>query len=286
MKKKQFELLEIETTEYEHYNLPNHSHTYYEIIYIAKGSGMHHLNSALLPYKCGDLFLVSPEDRHHLVYSKQTKLVFIKFTDNYFLGNRHLSPDIFASKNPLSIMRKQLFKEEKLIFGEPCKTILRKTIENILSYNCQKDVSTSPIVFYQILSIFGIIEEAAAKLSLRIDDGMPNKEDLITYVHQHIYTPEKIRIKHIAGHFNISANYFSAYFKSNFGISLREYVNDYRMRLIEKRLEAGQSTIKQIAYEFGFADESHLSNYFSSRKKIAPGSYKQHQTGIARKERV
>ena len=46
----QFETLVIDEFEEEKFHLPEHSHTYYEIIYIKKGCGVHHLNKNLLPY--------------------------------------------------------------------------------------------------------------------------------------------------------------------------------------------------------------------------------------------
>ena len=273
MKKTQFDTLLIDDMDREQYNLPEHSHTYYEMIYVLKGSGQHFLNKNIFNYKAGDLFLISPEDKHYLVFGKPSRLVFIKFTDAYFHDNKHLSPDSFMTNTPESIMRKQILKEEKLIFDEPCKSILRKTIENILAYNCKNDISTSPLVFFQILSIFGLIREAAKESNIRINDGIPKKEDLISYINQNIYNPEMIRIKAIASHFNISQNYFSAYFKRNFDISFRDYINDYRIKLIEKRMSSKQNTIKQIADEFGFSDESHLTNYFKKLRKVSPTKY-------------
>ena len=281
MKKLQFESLVISDLEGESFGHPSHSHTYYEMVYVLKGNGNHHINNIILPYKCGDLFLISPDDQHYFEYNKYSRLIFIKFTDDYFKGNKHLSPDSFAMNSPENVMRKQVLKEKKLIFSEPCKTILKKTIENILSYNCRKDVSTSPIVFYQILSIFGLIKEATSKMDIRLDVGLQNKEDVISYIHQNIYQPETIRIKNIAYHFNISPTYFSAYFKRNFEVSYRDYINDYGMALIERRMESGQNTIKQIAYEFGFTDESHLSHYFKNKKSKTLGSYKNKSRSLA-----
>jgi len=59
-------------------------------------------------------------------------------------------------------------------------------------------------------------------------------------------------------HFHIAGNYSSAYFKRNFDMSCREYVNNYRIKLIGKRMETGNQTLKEVADEFGFTDESHL----------------------------
>lgn len=41
-------------------------------------------------------------------------------------------------------MRHKLLKEVKLKMDEPCTTILRNTIENIVAYNCRKDNTPPP----------------------------------------------------------------------------------------------------------------------------------------------
>lgn len=275
MKRRQFEPLEIDTFEASVYPFPKHSHTYYELIYIFKGSGNHHINQMIIPYKAGDLYLISPEDEHFFDIKKSTKFCFIKFNDAYFQTNKHLSPDLISTASPIDIMRNSVFKEEKLVFDEPCKSILKKTVENIVEYNKFHKVSDSPIVFYQVLSLFGLIREASAKfLNINIDNEKIKKDDLITYVHKNIYNPEFIRVHHISKNFNISETYFGAYFKRNFEVSYLKYINDYKLKLIERRIESGQMTMKQIAFEFGFTDESHLTNYFKKHKKMNPSHFK------------
>ncbi len=274
MKRNQFEPLVIHEFEEKVFHLPVHSHTYYELIYIFKGSGIHLLNNNRIPYKAGDLFVISPDDEHYFEIRKSTRFAFIKFTDSYFNGKNSLSPDAFLVTSPEDIMRNKLLKEIKLQMDEPCRSILRNTVENIVAYNCRKDIASSPLVYYQILSVFGLIREAAAKLNVRIDKGQPDKEAMISYIHQHIYAPGQIQVKNIAAHFNISPSYFSSYFKRNFELSYREYINDYRLKLIEKRIASGTFTMKQIADEFGFTDESHLSHFFKDRKKISPQMYR------------
>ena len=274
MKRAQFEPLIIEVFETLTFPLPKHSHTYYELIYIYKGQGLHYLNKIVMPYKAGDLYLISPDDEHYFEIKKSTKFCFIKFNDSYFKANKQLSPDLLVNTSPTEIMRNPLLKEMKLVFDEPCKTILYKTVDNLNDYNSLHDVSNSPIVFFQILSIFGLIKEASAKINVRLDLGSPAKEDLISYIHQHIYDTEKIRVTIIAQHFNIASNFFSTYFKRNFNMAYKDYLNVYKIKLIEKRIESNQMTLKQIAYEFGFTDDSHLTHFFKKHKQITPSEYK------------
>ncbi|WP_343695434.1 AraC family transcriptional regulator [Flavobacterium sp.] len=270
----QFETLVIHEFEDEKFHLPPHTHTYYEIIYIKKGSGVHHLNNNLLPYKSGDLFVISPEDEHYFDIKKSTRFVYIKFTDNYFNSKQNLTCDEFLIHTPENFMRDKLLKETVLKLDDPCKTILKNTIENITAYNCKADISTSPIIFYQILSIFGLIKETIKCMNLRMESTHIDNEQIATYIHQNIYNPKLVQIKVIASHFNIAETYFSAYFKRTFSISYREYINNLRTTLIEKRIHNDKLSIKQIAYEFGFTDESHLSNYFKKKKKMKPTDFK------------
>lgn len=172
-------------------------------------------------------------------------------------------------------MRLPLLKEMKLEMDDTGKQMLRNIIDNMLSYiGDGNDASASPLMYFQVLSIFGLIRETMVRMNVRIDQGQLDKEELISYIHQHIYNPALIKIRHVASHFNISANYFSAYFKRNFDVSYRDYVNDYRTKLIEHRISSGNVTMKQIADEFGFTDASHLSHYFKQRTGMQPGSYK------------
>lgn len=270
----QFETLVIDEFEEEKFHLPTHSHTYYEIIYIIKGCGVHHLNHNLLPYKAGDLFVLSPDDEHYFDIKKSTRFVFIKFTDNYFNSNKKLACDEFLLSTPENFMRDKLLKESVLKLDDPCKTILKNTIENITAYNCKTDISTSPIIFYQILSIFGLIKETMRSLNIQLAGNGIDNELIISYIHQNIYNPKVVQIKAISEHFNIAQTYFSAYFKRSFSITYRDYINNLRTKLIEKRISNNQMPIKQIAYEFGFTDESHLSNYFKKRKNIKPSDFK------------
>jgi len=273
----QFETLIIHEFEEEVFRLPKHSHTYYEIIYIKKGCGIHHLNKNLLPYKAGDLFVISPDDEHYFDIKKSTRFVFIKFTDTYFKSKKNLACDDFLLQAPEDFMRNRLLKENVLRLIEPCKSILKNTVENIAAYNCREDVAASPIVFYQILSIFGLIKEALKYIDIPLQEKVIDNKQIISYIHQHIYDPKMIQVKAISEHFNIAESYFSAWFKRTFTMSYRDYTNALRMQLIEKRIMSKQMPMKQIAYEFGFSDESHLSNYFKKKKNVSPVGFKNQQ---------
>jgi AraC-like DNA-binding protein len=276
MKKvKQFETLIVEEVE-EHSMDPSseHGHNFYEIIYILAGEGHHHINRVSLPYHAGDLFLLSPEDEHFFDVVSSTRFAIVRFTDHYFTQKRHISNDESLVIRPEELMRNKILKETVLSFDGTCSSILRNTMENILSYKCKLDLSNSAIVFYQILTVLGMVREELSRLDANLTQELPMREHLLSYIHQHIYQPEHIQVKNIAEHFNIASNYFSTFFRRNFEMSYREYVHSYKLGLIEKRIATGEATLKKIAVEFGFTDESHLSKYFKQKKDINIAEYR------------
>lgn len=271
---KQFDPLVIDNYVTEVFLYPHHSHTYYELIYILKGSGTHLLNHNKFEYTDGDLFLIAPDDSHFFQVEQPTHFVVIKFTEHYFTENLHpYKEEMGVEPLPLRMMKMKFIKESKLEFYVSERQFLKNTIQTIIGYKDMHHPERSAYLYFQILSVFGLISDT---LRMNIEEAYParaNNQAVLSYVHQHIYHVEKCQIKSIANHFNISANYFGSYFKRNFGFSYREYLQKYRISLIKKRIEHGQLNMKQIATEFGFNDESHFSNYFKKQTKIRPGVY-------------
>jgi AraC-like DNA-binding protein len=178
-------------------------------------------------------------------------------------------------EDPTAILHHKILKETKLILEPPLSNTLRRIIENIVEYHKQGDVNFSPIMFYHVLSVIALVREVLTKFDPLLSLQQPREEQLLSYIHNHIYDPAKTQIRTIAEHFNISPKYFSAYFKRFAGVNYRDYLNRYKTSLIEKRISQGQSTLKQIADEFGFIDESHLSHFFKRHSNVTPGEYRQ-----------
>lgn len=269
----QFDPLVIEDVVESTFTCSRHSHTYYELVYINTGAGLHHLNESSLDYESGDLFLISPGEYHSFEIKDETHFTYIKFTEGYFESKKHLAPDEFKIGAPEFLMEMRWLKEVKILIKHPCNDILRATIRNLALYSTHLNISNSPIAYYQLLSIFGMIKEILKERNVSVHKVEVNFEKLISFIHENIYDREKLRIQTISSYFNISATYFSNYFKRHFGISYQEYLDRYRVTLIEKRLSVGGLKLKQISDEFGFTDVSHLSKTFKRVKGLGPKDF-------------
>lgn len=83
-----------------------------------------------------------------------------------------------------------------------------------------------------------------------------------------------LTLEALANKFSISKNYLGEYFKKQTGISLQDYILDYKLKLVETRLKYSNTRLKEIAFELSFNDESHLSKLFKKHKKMTPTQYK------------
>jgi len=271
---KQFEPLVIHDFTEGTFHMESHGHTYYEIGYIYGGKGIHYLNNSALGYQQGDIFVLCPEDSHTFKIKQKTRFVFIKFTDSYFRLFDSQMGDNPVGQDPLEIMNAKYLKENKLTIQPIDALVLKNTIDNIVAFNQSEQlIINSRMIYHQILSILALVKDNL----YRTETGFSSETEdqvMISYIHQHIYTPADLKISCIAKHFNIAPKYFSAYFKRVYHISYSAYVNKYKASLIALRLQSKQFTLRQVAEEFGFTDESHLSRFFKKSHKESPGAYR------------
>lgn len=116
------------------------------------------------------------------------------------------------------------------------------------------------------------VSEYPAKTRIKESEPLINR--LLLHIHQHISSPEKLRIDYLASQFNLSAHYVGEYFKKITGESLQRYLMLYKISLVKQRLANSYLTLSQIADELGFTDESYLGKQFRKYSGVSPLAYR------------
>ncbi|WP_312362062.1 AraC family transcriptional regulator [Sphingobacterium sp.] len=271
MRKKQFEPLRISEFIEDSFHLPPHEQNYYELVYIRSGKGTHVINKFELNYELGDIFLISPSDMHYFKIEKKTHFLFILFTDGYFLQNKR-NQKLYSWV--MELMNDKGLKERKLNIDEHYRLIFSHVLEAVRLYTYTAISQHSDWLFDQLIAIFGLYKEISEAQRLPQQHELYSDRSISAYIHRYIFSPEKLKVSILAQKFNIAPSYFGIYFKKNFGTSLRSYINTYRIELIENRLKSKDYTLKQIAAELGFTDESHLSHFYKRAKGFSPLYYR------------
>ena len=242
---------DFEANEWQH---PVHQHNHYELIYIKNGSGNHIINNIPVAYKKGNVFLIGPDDDHRFEIDEKTHFVYIKFTDIYIhqpeinsTGLQHLE---YLIKSRETHFLGFSFNEDDQLVVENIIALISSLHKNMLQ--------NEALIWIQILTLSHIMQRNMPEIKSSLQRSK-DIQAIFCYLHKHIYHPQNLKASIMAAHFNLSEDYIGSYFKRNTGITLRQYIQDYRQNLIKKRMENGRFGLKQIAAEFGLTDESHVS---------------------------
>ncbi|MCV9385307.1 AraC family transcriptional regulator [Reichenbachiella ulvae] len=269
-KHKQYYPLTLLDRHYDRWIEPEHSHNYYQIIYIKKGKGIHVLNDIEISYSTGSVFLLNPKDHHHFEVFESTHFVGVSFTESFIKDCMGI-PEVLSKKLKYGLENEE-YHNVRLQFKNSNKKAIESIFRTILSSE-----GNDQIVYFQILSMLEIIKQNYSSKkevhALHIESS--KMEKVLSYIHNNITHPKLLQIDLLAEKFGISKNYVSNYFKRNMHITLRKYIDNYRMGLMQNRLIHSHFTIKEIAHDFGFTDESHLNKFFKKYWNMSAKAYRQ-----------
>ncbi|HIP35985.1 MAG TPA: AraC family transcriptional regulator [Crocinitomix sp.] len=266
--------LTIETTEV--WEKQAHKHSFFELVYIKKGKGKQCINHNNVEYEEGNIFFLPPLDCHSFIVEEKTTFVFLKFSDQLFEKNN--SYEINTKKwfeNISYILRNYNKTTGNIINSQQDKDKVIKIIEIVILENNNRDRFSSVIIQGLIIGLLNILMRHIEENIYRTTKPNNTKFNLIIkHIQNNLFKNEKLKIPFLANKFNVSKTYFSEYFKTNFGSSLNKYILISRLRVVETRLLYSDFTIKQIAYEVGFSDTSHLSNVFKKHYQISISDFR------------
>ncbi len=252
-----FNIYHFEANTWSH---PVHNHTYFEIIFILKGGGGHNINGNAYHYEKGDIFLLGPEDFHSFDIKEVTEFCFIRFNETF---SKALA--VSEDKEWKSVIE-TLLGTASQSRGAMVKNAQDKIkLQNLLSV-LEEEYDNNQSTYYELIRnaiMRSMLLILARNLRLSHHDVAVSTyndsvEAILMYIKKHIYSPPKLTISNLAQEFHLAPGYISIFFKKHIGESIKQYIIRYKMKLIEVRLTYSQNTLSEIAYEFGFTDESHF----------------------------
>ena len=126
-----------------------------------------------------------------------------------------------------------------------------------------------------ILSIIGRnIMDTYKEKNTKYQKKTSRIDEILTYIRQNVYDTNLVKASVITKEFGMSAGTLNKLFKSEVGETLRQYIENYKMKLVMYRLRNTDYTIAEIAYQLGFSDESHLTKVFKKHYKTTPKAFK------------
>ncbi|MBI4379549.1 MAG: helix-turn-helix transcriptional regulator [Nitrospinae bacterium] len=114
---------------------------------------------------------------------------------------------------------------------------------------------------------------AADNRPCQMRGGIPRIKlrSLLDFIETYISTD--IRLEDIAALVNLSPYHFAREFKRTVGLSPHQYILSRKIDRAKELLGENKRSVAEIAYELGFADQSHLTRLFKRQVGITPAEY-------------
>ena len=258
---------------------PLHRHLFFELLYIQQGTGIQFINDARIPYRSGDLYLLTPADSHSFTVQTESRFCSIRFSRVYFRGS-HTGIDHSDWFRKLEYIFHALNQHPGEVIRRPAdKPFVAVLIEGLIREYENREMYAEHIAQNLVASVLDLI---ARNIALPQPLGNVGKHDarmheIVHYIQHHIYEPARLTVPHLADQFGLAPSYFGDYFRHHAGQTLQEAIQQYRIRLVETKLTYTDLTIGQIADALHFSDEKHLYKLFRRYHGISPRAFRQRQ---------
>jgi AraC-like DNA-binding protein/mannose-6-phosphate isomerase-like protein (cupin superfamily) len=238
-----------------------HNHDFYELVYIESGRGVHVVNDTSMLVSAGDMFMIKLEDTHALYPLTKTDQPFQWITCVFSPEYIEMDVSPFVSERKyfgtdgyeVDFIFRMMFKEY-LVKETGYMDKLKWYLLILLSEIARFDSNAKETVSYTAVKKQMIVKKT------------------IHWLHQHYMN--KIKIEEISAHFSLSASYISRMFKECTGLSIVQYINQYRLEQSCKLLTESTHSIRKIVKLSGFQDEKFYRRYFHKHLGITPGEFR------------
>jgi len=253
---------------------------FFEIVYIEEGKGTIKINGKTVPYKDNSIFVFIPDDVYIIQAETPTTVTAIKFLKSFFRNTSSHNATLPVNdwfRKIEEILNSESHQLREMQFETTSDRAHLVSLVNMVTTEYLNKLSNDIFIIQNSLSvILHLIARNIQYINVEtIKEIKSSKiQQIINFIHSNIYNAEVLTTKSLAEEFHMADNYISEYFKKHTDMSLKKYIINYKLKLVETRLKYTDAQDSEIAIELGFTDSSHLNKTFKAYKGISLSVYK------------
>lgn len=153
--------------------------------------------------------------------------------------------------------------------------VIKKASANYISESCDGLIAEIPAIKEEMLVSFINILEIIAQYMTDTHRMTVKDRDLPHAVKHYIdkFYAKPLNITALCETFGCSRTTLINSFKEKYGITIGNYISEYRLDKAKTMLEAGADSIKAIASDCGFSDQNYFTKVFRSKFNMTPTEY-------------
>lgn len=254
-----------------------HNHTFFEIVYVYRGSCINYIEETSIEMKQGDFCFLAPDTMHTIVSVSDEDIIM-----NLILSRESFERfflEMLREKNLLSdFFRRVLYDRTVTPFiifptGED-RRICELWMEMYKERLRQKYAYEQCIALYARILFLYLIRSYEMMAIVPGHESEKTDHHIVAMLGYIATNYSHITLKTLSGIFCYNESYVSRLLKMHTGKTFNDIVNDLRMEHAKELLENTRKTVSEISQEVGCFDSSHLSKKFRSKYGVSPKEYR------------
>ncbi len=257
-----------------------HTHDYFQVYYIAKGSLTHFVENDSAHLTQGDMCIIPPQTIHYITPQPGTVFYSFSFMPN-FLGDPN-------QNNRLAVTFLRNLQTEKTRSIRPKVSLASEEIfyvENIMEH-ILKEFNLKPFGYdetiraYALLLVTMLVRGYFETIDENISDHFENNKQFILHCIEYMENnfTEEISLEEIARRSAMSKSCFCRIFSNVTGYTFNSYLNKLRIQKAEEYIKQGYK-ITAVYGLCGYNDFSTFYRNFKKIKGVSPQTYKMQCNG-------
>lgn len=241
-----------------------HSHTFFEILYVRRGSVQYLLGTERYQLHPGDIIFVPPKVSHRalLAGAELYERYVVWLSPEFMALLRAIWPDLRLNDDRCRLLRPNAEN------GEP----LRRAFQHGVSAAEEAGPGWELEVMGNTIQLLVQLERAFRDTRLISPERAQREllDDIVEYIEHHL--ADKITLEGTARHFLVSRSTVSHTFQQRMEVSFYRFVTQRRLIAAKNHILAGES-MNSIAEQVGFGDYSSFYRAFKQEYNISPRDY-------------
>lgn len=243
-----------------------HSHTFYLVMWITRGSGTHTIDFKTYPVAAHQLYFLTPGQVHSWQLSADIEGFNLFFEANFFrsrFGSRLFQYPFYHSHQHQPLLE---VAGSSGLFG------------NLFRYAWQEYDGHLPNRSEVFLSFVHLILETASRLYTE------QRTDTDTNLYDRIRQYEELlerqfltvrEVSQYADQMNLTPNYLNAICKKVLGKTASQLLHERQVIEAQRLLTHTAQSVKEIGFQLGFEDPSYFVRFFKKHTRQTPAEFRQ-----------
>lgn len=242
-----------------------HRHIFYQIVWIYKGDGTHIIEGNHFIFKKGSIFLLAPHYLHKISYNSNVEGFVISFCDSVLDSIQNKATLLFHNIDKCFI---QIPNDEI--------ELLNKELELLYHYVSKGLKNNSLSIIQNYLHIILIKINRWKFQNINTNDSNTNNnlkilEQFNSLVRKHFKSQKQIDF--YCDTMAITSKKLNGIIKKTTGLTPSKYLEHYTLNESARMLRYSSLSVKEIALDLGYSDNSYFTKMFKKHFHHTPKEY-------------